>query len=216
MIIKAIIFDLDGTLVNSIDDLADSMNTVLSENNFPVHPVDSYYGFVGMGIRNLVVNALPKAFHENEIIDNCFTRMKVLYEENITKNTKPYDGITIMLDRLTEKGIKLSVLSNKADNLTKKVVREVFSNYSFQEVMGPSGDDLRKPNPTHALEICKKMDVNPSETAYVGDTGVDMQTANNAGMLAIGALWGFRTEQELVENGAMKVINNPVDLLKII
>lgn len=212
MKIKAVIFDLDGTLVNSIEDLADSMNCVLRENNLPEHPVDSYYGFVGMGIKKMVINALPVQKRIDDIIEKCFVRMTELYQINITNKTKPYEGIPEMLDGLNKRGVKIAVLSNKADNLTKKVVNKIFSEWDIEIVMGPATDSLRKPNPENTLLICKSLGVDPSEVAYVGDTGTDMQTANNAGVWPIGVLWGFRDEKELVANGAKSIIIHPLEL----
>ncbi len=212
---KAIIFDLDGTLVDSIEDLAESMNAILEEYNLPTHPSASYYGMVGMGIRKLVFNALPDSHRNDEFIDLCFSTMKVLYERNIINKTVPYNGILDLLDRLTENGILLNVLSNKADKLTKKVVENIFSDYHFEFVMGPFSDELRKPNPENALLIASKLEIDPSEIIFLGDTSIDIRTAKNAGMTSVGAGWGFRTRKELVEAGAEYVIDQPMELLDL-
>ncbi len=214
--IKAIIFDLDGTLVDSIDDLADSMNTVLREMKFPEHPVSSYYTFVGMGIRKLVVDALPVFHRDEKTVEECFERMTQLYEQNINNKTRLYPGIEEMLDSVVKNGVSISVLSNKADNLTKKVVYKVLKKWNFDFVMGPGSDSKRKPNPENVLHISTSLGVDPTEVAYVGDTGTDMKTANKADMLAVGVLWGFRSEKELRENGADKIIETPKQLSELV
>lgn len=213
---KAVIFDLDGTLVNSIEDIADSMNSVLSRYNFPVHDTDKYYQFVGSGLRQLVIDSLPSDKRNDVIINDCLDKLTELYQKNITRKTKPYKGINDMLDRLVEMDVKISVLSNKADHLTKKVIKTIFDNYPFEVVMGPSSDDQRKPNPAGALFISNKINVIPSEIVYVGDTGIDMQTAKNANMYGVGVLWGFRKLSELIDARADIVINSPIELVDIV
>lgn len=213
---KAVIFDLDGTLVDSIEDLADSMNKILSEHGLPVHKVDSYYGFVGMGLKRLVFNALPESHRMDSVVEDFLFKMKNSYNNNITNKTKPYDGINELLGSLLKNGIKISVLSNKADELTKKVVFDIFSDYRFEYVLGPISDELRKPNPENALLIIRNLDILPSESIFVGDTSIDMITAKNAGMLAVGVSWGFRTKHELLESGADFIIDNPSELIEIL
>ena len=215
MTYKAIIFDLDGTLVNSIEDIADAMNAVLKKENYPTHTYEIYKTLVGSGIRSLVVNALPEP-HRNALnIDTCFNAMMDVYKNGCTNKTKPYDGITELLNGLKSKPLQLSILSNKADALTKKIASALFLD-CFDPVLGLKIEANKKPNPIVALEICSTLKVLPEETIFVGDTGIDIQTANNANMLAVGVSWGFRSEQELIENGAKHILKHPLDLLKLV
>ena len=215
MTYKAIIFDLDGTLVNSIEDIADAMNMVLKEHNYPTHSYSTYKTLVGSGIRSLVVNALPETFRNDAQVNTCFDEMMSIYKNQCTSKTKPYDGIVELLDYLKSKELKLSILSNKADALTKKVVSALFPNY-FEPVLGLKVEADKKPNPVVALEICNVLGVLPNETIFIGDTGIDIQTAINANMLAVGVNWGFRDEKELIANGAKHILNNPLDLVSVL
>ncbi|MGE0078709.1 MAG: HAD family hydrolase [Bacteroidales bacterium] len=213
---KGVIFDLDGTLVNSIDDLADSMNNVLQQNNFLTHSIDAYKLFVGNGVKKLVVRALPEGHRDNETVTKCFDMMTEIYGRNCTAKSKPYNGISNLLDELTKRDIKLAVLSNKTDALTKVVVAQLFPNNHFEHVVGFTTDELKKPNPQCALQICNDLGLTPSEMLYVGDSETDMQTATNANMLAIGVLWGFRTKEELLTNGAKHLLKHPLELIEIL
>lgn len=212
---KGVIFDLDGTLVNSLHDIADSMNTVLKNNNYPTHSYADHQSFIGSGIRSLVSKSLPLTHNNEKEIDRCFNAMIEIYRDNCTHKTKPYDGIIELLDHLISRDIKISVLSNKADEFTKKITQALFPNY-FNPVMGLSIETLKKPNPFGALDISKTLSIKPEELIYVGDTGIDMQTAINANMYAVGVLWGYRPKEELVLNGAKYLLNNPLDLIEII
>jgi phosphoglycolate phosphatase len=213
---KGIIFDLDGTLVNSLEDLADSMNTVLQNHNFPTHAIPAYKHFIGNGIRNLVYKTLPETNRDEILITECYDLMIEEYRNNSVNKTKPYDGITGLLDELVSRNMKLAVFSNKADEFTKKIVLTLLPEWNFEAIVGLSNDAHKKPNPFVALQISEKLGIRPEDMIYVGDSGTDMQTANNAGMYAVGALWGFRTKEELISNGAMCLINNPLDLISII
>ena len=215
MKIKGVIFDLDGTLVNSLHDIADSMNIVLQSYNYPTHSDEEYKNFIGSGIRSLVSKSLPVAHNNEKLIDNCFNLMIEVYRDNCTRKTKPYNGIIELLDILISKKIKLSVLSNKSDEFTKKITFSLFPNF-FDPVIGLSVEKLKKPNPFSAVEISKKWGIKAEEIIYIGDTGIDMQTANNAGMFAVGVLWGFRPKEELISNGAKYLLSNPLDLIQIL
>ncbi|MFA6335142.1 MAG: HAD family hydrolase [Bacteroidales bacterium] len=213
---KGVIFDLDGTLVNSLEDLADSMNIVLQNYNLPTHDLQAYKYLIGNGIRNLVRRALPESDSEEELINKCFNSMIEVYRNNCINKTKPYIGIVDLLDELVSRQMKLAVLSNKADELTKKIVSDLLPNWNFEAITGLSNEANKKPNPFGALQISEKSGVRPEKIIYVGDTGIDMQTANNAGMYAVGALWGFRTKEELISNGAKYLLNHPLDLIQIL
>jgi phosphoglycolate phosphatase len=212
---KGIIFDLDGTLVNSLEDISDAMNTVLTGLNYPTHTYDTYQYFIGSGLRNLVSKALP-ASNDTEIdIENCFNSMINEYREVCTIKTKPYKGIVGLLDDLVSRNIKLAVFSNKADELTKKIAKEIFPAH-FDIAVGLSIEALKKPNPFEALEICKNWNLKPEEILFVGDSDIDMQTATNAKMFPVGVSWGYRTEEELISSGAKVVINSASELIEIL
>ncbi|MDR3626210.1 MAG: HAD family hydrolase [Ignavibacteriaceae bacterium] len=211
---EGVIFDLDGTLVNSLEDLADSMNKVLSEKGYPVHSYEPYKYFVGNGIRNLVVQALPESARTEEIISACYDIMIKYYGEYCLVKTRLYDGIAELIKTLKEKNIKLAVLSNKADELTKQIIGKLLNSSDFEIILGAKPGLLSKPDTTGALLISKHFGIPPENIFYLGDTKVDMITANKAGMFAVGVLWGFRTKEELLENGAKEIISHPSDLFK--
>ena len=212
---KGIIFDLDGTLVDSLHDISDAMNTVLESLNYPTHTYETYQYFIGSGLRNLVSKALPSTNNSDEQIEICFESMINEYREICTLKTKPYEGIVELLENLTSQNIKMAVFSNKADELTKKIASEIFPNY-FDTTVGLSTEELKKPNPFEAVEISKNWNLKPEEILFVGDSDIDMQTAVNAKMFPVGVSWGYRTEEELKTSGAKLVINNASELIEIL
>ena len=212
---KGIIFDLDGTLVDSLHDISDAMNTVLESLNYPTHTYDTYQYFIGSGLRNLVSKALPTSNNNEEQIEICFEMMIQEYRKICTSKTKPYEGILELLDNLTSQNIKLAVFSNKADELTKKIASEIFPNH-FDTAVGLSTEELKKPNPFEAIEISKKWNLKPEEILFVGDSDIDMKTAVNANMFPVGVSWGYRTEEELKTSGAKVVINSASELIEIL
>lgn len=216
MIFKGVIFDLDGTLVDSLQDITDSMNTVLRQNGFPTHDIKAYKHFIGHGVRNLVREALPDKYRNEEVILRCFDSMLELYRDNCINKTKMYDGISDLLDELVSRKLKLAVFSNKADELTKKIVMALLPKWDFEVIVGLKIEAHKKPNPIVALKISEKINIPVENIIYLGDTGIDMQTANNAGMYAVGVLWGFRTKEELNLNGAKYLLEHPMDLIKIL
>ena len=213
---SAIIFDLDGTLLNTIDDLANSMNTVLQQHGFPVHATEKYKYFVGNGMDNLTRKVLPTSITDEKFIKTFLAEFQNLYSENWNKCTKPYPGIESLLDSLTVSGIKMSVLSNKPDHFTQIIIDHYFGLDRFDYVYGARVDVPKKPNPTGALEIAQKSNISPSAFLYVGDSGVDMQTAIAAGMYALGVTWGFRDIAELKTNGVERLINDPMEIIELI
>ncbi|MBW4361498.1 HAD family hydrolase [Flavobacterium taihuense] len=212
---KGAIFDLDGTLVNSLEDIADAMNSVLRNLNYPIHGYEDYQYFIGSGLRNLVSKSLPESHNDKKNIDSCYHLMIVEYRDNCTRKTTSYEGIIKLLDHLISQNIKLSVLSNKADALTKEITTALFPNY-FQSVVGLTTEALKKPNPSEALAISKSMGLKPEEIIFLGDSGIDMQTATNANMFAVGVSWGYRPKKELIENGAKQVLDHPLDLIQFL
>ncbi|MDQ6470335.1 HAD family hydrolase [Flavobacterium sp. LHD-80] len=212
---KGIIFDLDGTLVDSLHDISDAMNTILQSLNYPTHTYETYQYFIGSGLRNLVSKALPSSNNNEEQIEICFNLMVNEYRKICTLKTKPYTGIVELLDSLTSQNIKLAVFSNKADELTKKIASEIFPDY-FDTAVGLSTEALKKPNPFEAIEISKNWNLKPEEILFVGDSDIDMQTAVNANMFPVGVSWGYRTEEELKNSGAKVVVNKASELIEIL
>lgn len=213
---KGVIFDLDGTLVNSIEDIADSMNSVLRTYGFPVHGTDRYKEFVGRGMTNLVIRALPEDARDDGQIALCRDAMLAEYGANYLNKTRPYDGIIDLLGELSGLNIERAVFSNKVDHLTKKIVAELFSGCSFAVTLGSGPELPEKPDPKGVLAISSRLNIPPGNLIYVGDSDVDMQTARNAGMHPAGALWGFRTKEELISNGAEYLLCHPMDLFRIV
>lgn len=212
---KAVIFDLDGTLVNSIKDIADAMNKVLIKKKYNTYSYEVYKTFVGSGLKNLVIKALPFDSPSEEEVNESVQEMLTIYSENCTNKTIPYDGVLDLLKELEKLPLKVSIFSNKEDSLTKKVAAALLPNI-FSPVLGLKEEALKKPNPKVALEIAEKIKIKPEEIIYVGDSDVDIQLAKNAGFLPVGVSWGFRSKQELIENGAFIVLDTPLDLLKLL
>jgi len=212
---KAAIFDLDGTLLNTIDDLAGSMNSVLEKLEFPGHPVEAYKYFVGDGMENLARRSLPEDRRDDKNIKKCVEMMMEEYGLHWADKTRPYEGICDMLSDLSLLGVKLSVFSNKPDGFTKIIVKKFFPEIPFEQVLGASERFARKPDPSGALDIARKMGFLPEEILYAGDTATDMLTASGAGMYAVGALWGFREKDELLKAGASVVIEKPEEIIRI-
>jgi len=210
---RAVIFDLDGTLLDSIEDLSDSMNAVLKDAGYPIHEIQSYKYFVGNGMEKLVFNALPQEYRCEDTIKKLTEKMNQEYDKRWNVKTHPYDGIAELLDALITKNIDMAVLSNKPDKFTKIIVKELLSNWKFHVVYGERKFVPKKPDPTGAIEIAHTLGLKPREIIYLGDTNTDMQTAISAGMYAVGALWGFREKDELVSSGAKAVIQKPLELL---
>ena len=211
---KTVIFDLDGTLLDSIEDIASSMNKVLESLQLPTHKIEDYKHFVGGGVDILVENALSN--QSKEIKNEVTKRFKIEYDGKLHSKTLPYDGIYELLDELKKLDINLAVLSNKPHEFTVSYVNHFFKNYNFKEIHGQKKDVPKKPDPKAALDIVKCLDSSCENTYFIGDTKIDMQTAKSANMTAIGVLWGFRDEKELRDFGADFIVSNPLEILKII
>ena len=210
---RAAIFDMDGTLLDTLEDLADSVNEMLEHYNFPQHPLEKYRYFVGNGARKLIERTVPserasdKTFVEEarKYYDGC-------YQRRLLNKTKPYDGILEMLERLKAKKIPMGIVTNKQNFAAQLLSEKFFPRGMFDAVIGDRDGLPRKPDPTKALKIAAEFGVQPAEVAYFGDSSVDMQTAVNAGFFAIGVTWGFRTREELLENGAQLIIDHPLEV----
>jgi phosphoglycolate phosphatase len=183
------------------------MNGVLSHFGFPIHELEKYRHFVGDGMENLVRRSLPDSVkNDSRLITNCLEMMRKTYELNWGVMTRPYPGVPELLDALSERGLKMAVLSNKPDDSTQKVVEGLLPAWRFEAVVGARPAVPLKPDPFSALEIAKRLKLGPARFVYLGDTATDMKTANAAGMFAVGALWGFRDAGELIAGGAAKLI----------
>lgn len=212
MTYKGIIFDLDGTLLDTLGDLADAANASLKHYGFPVHTVNSYRLFVGEGLHTLVKRILPDSSTESDVA-KLMEKFAEIYATNWNSNSAPYPGILEMLQSLSGAGMQLAVLSNKPHNFTKICVDMLLPECSFSFVYGKRDGIARKPDPVGALEIAEKMNLSVNEILYVGDTATDMQTGNNAGMKTIGVEWGFRERKELEDNNAWKIVSTPDEVV---
>jgi len=214
---RAVIFDLDGTLLDTIEDLADSMNAALARMGHPARTVAECKMLVGDGLEAYVRRALPPAAAEDpRERARLWELMQAEYAVRNARKTRPYPGVPELLDALTARRIPTAILSNKPQDATLVVVRHYFSRWSFASVFGARDTVPVKPDPAGALEIAALLGIAPSEFAYVGDTNTDMRTAIAAGMFPVGALWGFRTAEELRTNGAKVLLEAPLDLLPIL
>ena len=212
---KAAIFDLDGTLVDSLEDLADSANAMLASYGFPRHGLEEYRYFVGNGARKLMERCLPKEkAGEAAFVDETLEAYNRCYEERMLGKTRPYDGILPMLEALQERNIPLAICTNKQQFAADAIAEKMFPAGMFREVMGDRKGMPRKPDPAKVLRIAGNFGVQPEEVAYLGDTSVDMETARNAGFLPVGVTWGFRLREELVESGAKILLDHPMELLE--
>ena len=213
MAARAVLFDLDGTLLNTLEDIADSMNRALLENGLPEHPLDAYRYFVGDGVKTLArratgfrENAVPAVLHAYQTYSAAGCRNR----------TRPYDGIADMLASLERLGLPLCIFSNKPHKDTQRVTACYFPNIRFAAVRGQQESVPVKPDPAGALMIAGELDIPPKDFLYVGDTGVDMACANASGMVPVGALWGFRQREELVAHRARHLIQRPEALLALL
>ncbi len=213
---KAVIFDLDGTLIDSLEDIAISGNNILKKHAFPVYPVEEYKQFVGDGVLKLIERMLPGDKRTDDFINQVALEFKTEYNNNCDQTSKMFDGIEQMLFELRNSGILLAVLSNKADDLTQRCGQELLPIDCFYLVRGHKDNEPRKPDPKTALEMVKDMDVQPSETIFVGDMDTDINTALNAGFLPVGVSWGLRSKDYLVKCGAKHVIDEPVQLMDVV
>lgn len=213
---KAVLFDLDGTLLDTLDDLADSMNASLERFGFPTHPVNGYRYLVGDGLVNLVLRALPEQHRDEATLSRLVAAQREEYGRRWASKTHLYNGVPELLDELKQRGLPLCILSNKPDDFTHAVVRKFLSKWKFVAVRGESKDTPMKPDPSGVNQIALELGISPTDFLYVGDSNTDMQTATAAKMFPVGVLWGFRTNDELIAAGAKALIEHPVDLLTIL
>ena len=212
----AILFDLDGTLLDTLQDLGDAMNRALQAHGFPPHPREAFRFLVGEGVHRLVEMALPADHRDPDTIATVMAEYRRDYAEHWNVATRPYDGIPELLKALRRRKVPSGVLSNKPHPMTVRCVEGYFPGYPFGCVLGQRESVARKPDPEGALEAAGLLGVIPSRVLFVGDTSVDMQTARAAGMFALGATWGFRPADELLEYGAQGLADHPSDILSLL
>ena len=211
------IFDLDGTLLDTIEDLGDSVNEVLSSRGYPEHSYDDYCLYIGDGMEKLIRRSIPDDLRNDELlVKGVLEDYKEAYTRNWKKKSKPYDGIMECLDDLKTHQIASAVLSNKPHNFTELCVESLIGNEHFISILGQRNGVNKKPSPDGAIEICNDVNVDPSDVIFIGDTNVDILTGVAAGMTTMGVLWGFRKEEELREAGADYIINHPNQILDVI
>lgn len=211
---KCILFDLDGTLLDSLEDLAQSMNSVLSSLGFPAHEVSAYRYFVGDGMETLVHRVLPPDKLHDAIISQCLSAMQQTYGQRWHRHTRPYPGIPELLDGLEALSIPKVILTNKPHTFTLQIVDRLLADWKFHRIAGARPEVPKKPDPAGALLLAAEMGIKPEDFIYLGDTNTDMQTARGANMFPVGALWGFRTAEELKESGAEDLATVPLEILR--
>jgi phosphoglycolate phosphatase len=209
---RAIIFDLDGTLLDTLADLADSGNATLAALGLPGHEQDAYRYFVGLGIEELVRRMLPEDRRDPETIKAASGVMAAEYTRRWKDKTRPYPGILALLETLRQRGLPVCVLSNKPQKYTDLTIEAFFPGWPFTHVRGARPEVPNKPHPAGALALAAELGLAPGSIVFVGDSATDMRTAHGAGMLPVGVLWGFRDEAELLENGARHIIARPDEL----
>ena len=208
--IKTIIFDLDGTLLNTLEDLKEAANFALSEFGYPKRSLEEIRCFVGNGVKKLIERAVPENCKN---VDECLCVFKKNYSENMCRHTVPYNGIVKILSDIKAEGIKIGVVSNKFDSAVKELCKKYFGDL-IDIAIGQADDVNKKQAPDGIFKAMKELGADKNSTIYAGDSDVDVQTAKNAGLKCIGVTWGFRDRKNL--EGADFIIDNPCDIIKII
>lgn len=212
---KAVIFDLDGTLLNTLADISFAMNQVLSQYHIPPHSSETYRYFIGSGLRHLIIKSFPDNFLSEHTINRCIKTFDTVYTDQQDKYTSPYDGIKELLDGLTSKGIPMAILSNKPHTFIHQCVNRSLKEWEFKWVFGLQSGEPAKPDPKTALSISDNMNIPPEAVVFIGDTPVDIQTAKNAGMASGGVTWGFRTVDDLQKETPDYLFSSPAQILSL-
>ena len=215
MNIEGVIFDLDGTLVHTIEDIVDAANTMFKQYGLPIYQEADYLKWIGNGAGKLIESAISEDYDPMQL-QSYVTTFKDIYSTNLHNKSSLYEGISGMLDELTKKGIKLSILSNKPHNLTEQVVSYYLSNWSFISIFGQREGVPRKPDPYTAKEIAGVMNIDPKRIMLVGDSHYDLKTAMAAGMIPVGVTWGYGKLDITQLEGAIKYVRNPAELVSLI
>lgn len=213
---KAFIFDLDGTLIDSLKDLAEAVNRTLDQHGFPCRPLAEFPKLIGEGVHRLIEQAVPEDALPNLNLGSIVSDYQRHYDDTWSETTRPYPGILDVLGQLREAGVKTAVLSNKQEKFTRLCCDRFFPEGSFDAVVGAREGVPRKPLPKAGLDLMQDLGVSSSESIYVGDSGLDMQFAVNTGMMPVGVLWGFRSKEELLACGAARLATKPAELLSVL
>ncbi len=213
MKITTVIFDLDGTLLDTLEDLTDAVNYALTAYGMPQRSIDEIRQFVGNGIRRLMQRAVPNG-EKNPDFEAVFSTFRSYYDVHCNDKTKPYEGIMELIDALLERGINLAIVSNKVESAVQTLNKLYFP--QVKVAVGDREGLQRKPAPDSVFQAMSVFDAKSAETLYVGDSGVDVETAKNAGVTCISVLWGFRDKGQLLESGAKILIEKPLELLELI
>lgn len=211
---QAIIFDLDGTLIDSAEDIGNAVNAALKKYNRPIHTVGAYRQMIGSGLKNLVEKALPPE-SGSAMVENTLLATLEHYETNYWEYTKTYGGIDQSLDFFSGAKVPMAILSNKLDRFTKLIAGSILKRWEFALVLGSREEVPKKPDPAAALEIAQAMSIDPKHFWFVGDSPIDIQTAYNAGMEPVGVSWGYRSVEELKESGAKIILESPTQLAEL-
>lgn len=210
---SAVLFDMDGTLLDTLADIAFSLNLVLEKHGYPTHSIDVCRQMVGYGMRELVKSSLPEKIRDSELFDLMLREMQATYAAHWNVESRPYKGIGALLDTIERLGLKKAILSNKPDNFTQQCAEELLAPWRFDVVMGHREGIAHKPDPEGAFIVAEMLGVEPASVLYIGDSGVDMKTAVAAAMYPLGVLWGYRPEEELKSTGAATLVSSPEEII---
>ncbi|MHC4406510.1 MAG: HAD family hydrolase [Planctomycetota bacterium] len=213
---SAVLFDLDGTLLDTLADIGHSANQVLQQRRYPPHPVEAYRRYVGDGVTVLFQRVLPATERRDEVIAECVADFREVYGRNWNIQTQPYEGVPDLLDAVCARGLTMAVLSNKPDAFTRQCVDEYLAAWPFAVVLGQREGIPCKPDPAGAKEIVARVGIAAERFLYLGDTPTDVKTAQSANMYAAGVSWGFRPVEELRAAGAAVVVERPGDLINVL
>ncbi len=212
MIIKACVFDLDGTLVDTITDIANAGNYALTQFGFPIHPVQSYKGFIGDGLFNLVKRSLPEEHRDDKTVSTALEMLTKHYSEHLLDNSLPYDGIPELLLFLQSKDIDLNIVTNKYDNQAKSIATALFPDITFKNVLGARKDSKIKPDPSDTMFCINMSNAKPNDCVIIGDSNSDILTGKNAGLTTVSVTWGFRSVKFLQQFDPDFMFHNVADL----
>ncbi len=213
---SAVVFDLDGTLLDTLRDIGTAANDVLESLGKPVHSISDYRYLVGDGVAVLFQRALPETIHSLELRDRCVDGFRQRYAQRWNETSGPYDGIAELLTAMEQRGVPKAVLSNKPHSFTVQCVEEFLGKWKWSVVLGQSETVPPKPDPTGLKKLLDHLGLPPEQVLYVGDTNTDMRTAVAGGCYPLGVTWGFRDRQELLESGALKIVEHPSEILSLI
>ncbi len=211
-----LVFDLDGTLLDTLSDIATSSNRVLAARGFPTHAVETYRPLIGDGPEDCLRRALPEHHRSDAMVLECLAAYRAEYARNWNRATRPYEGIPALLATVVARGAEMAVLSNKLQRDTERCLEAFFPGSRFAPVLGQDGRRRRKPDPSGALEIAQGLGVAPEDCLLVGDTEIDMATARAAGMFPLGVLWGYRAAADLTRAGAERLVREPAEILELV